>query len=296
MAGVLLWVLSLFSFFLIYLVPGDPVTALLGSRYDPELAQALRNERALDEALWRQYIAWLSQILQGDGGFSIVSDQPVFSWVWSHLKVSLALSLLAFGYAILFLLSLSFLHAWFQNPVFKKLLFGLGTLGVAIPNFFLGMILIYFVAYRWRLFPSSGYEDISFLILPAVALGTLVGAILLRILVKSIDESLSKDFIRVARAKGLSPAKVIFKHALRAAIIPYVTLASVQFGYLIGGSVVIETLFSVPGLGFLAIRSIEARDYPVIQAIVLFTGILFVLINLGADFIYKLVDPRLSLQ
>ena len=288
-------------FALLAFAPGDAISLMLGTEAaNPEIIERRRAELGLDKPWLQQYTEYMGRLLRGDLGRSFTYGTPVNMMVAERLPNTLVLTVASMIVALLIALPLGTLSAVKRNTVWDYSAMFISMAGVSMPNFWLGLLLIITFGLELRWLPIRGLGDISdglwqylrHLILPAVTLGTSLAAILMRLTRNSMLDVLSEDYIRTARAKGLSGSPVVFKHALRNALIPVVTTAGVQFGALLGGAVVVETIFSLPGLGLLAINAIQARDIPVIQGSVLVFALCFVLVTLLVDLLYAIINPR----
>lgn len=293
--------LSFISFTLIAIIPGDPVIALLGLEADPAAVAALRAKYALDEPFLTRFAAWLWAVLQGDLGRSIQTGRPVLGMVLDALGPTMLLAVAALAVSLIIAIPAGVVAATRRNTP-ADFAASIGALcGMSLPTFWLGILLILGFSIWLPLLPSSGYAPVTqdplralaHLVLPALTLGVGLAAATMRMTRSAMLEVLRADYIRTARAKGLSRTRVVWKHALRNALIPVVTLIGIQFGQLLGGVVVTETVFSWPGIGKLTVDAIFARDFPVVQGAILVTATLFVLINLVTDLLYAALDPRL---
>ena len=280
-------------FLLIHLIPGDPVDVMLGESARPADREALRSSLGLDQPMGVQLLDYLGGVMRLDLGTSLHSDQPVSSLLAKRIPATLQLALAALCVALLLALPLGVLAALRRGSGWDWGAMGFSTLGVSIPNFWLGplLILLFSLGLGWT--PVSGRETAASLILPAVTLGTGFAAILARMIRSSLLEVLGEEFVRTARAKGLSESQVIWRHALRNAWLPVLTLIGIQLGALLGGAVVTEVVFDWPGIGSLMIDAIQRRDYPVVQGCVLFVSLAYVAVNTLTDMLYGLVDPRI---
>jgi peptide/nickel transport system permease protein len=290
-AGVIAGV-ALLTFLLLRLVPGDPVEAMLGESASPADRSALRTELGLDAALPVQlgrYAAGLSQL---DLGRSLVSRRPVAELIAERFPATVQLAAAALALAVLAAVPLGVLAARRRGGASDRAAMGLALLGMSVPTFWLGplLMLVFAVWLGWT--PISGRDGLDSLILPAVTLGTGMAAVLARMTRASLLDTLGEDYIRTARAKGLSEARVVWGHALRNAALPVVTVLGMQLGALLGGAVITETVFSWPGIGSLLIESIQRRDYPVVQGCVLLVSVTYVLVNTATDVLYAWLDPR----
>ena len=282
-------------FFLIHLIPGDPVDRILGDSARPADREALRTALGLDAPVSVQFGGFLAGLVRLDLGNSIVSGRPVVSLIARHLPATLQLAAGALAIALLVAVPLGVIAARRRGTRLDSLAMGFSLLGVSIPNFWLGpmLILVFSLWLGWT--PVSGREGLASLVLPALTLGTSLAAVLARMVRSSLLEVLEEDFMRTARAKGLDENTVVWRHGLRNALLPVVTLVGLQLGALLGGAVITETVFSWPGIGLLLVDAIQARDYPVVQGCVLTISTTYVLVNLGTDLVYGVIDPRIEL-
>ena len=283
---------SVIAFFLLRL-SGDVATAIAGEGARQEDIEIVRRAYGLDRPLLVQYFDWLWHVLRGDFGTSLFFKTDVLDLVWDKLPTTLTLGLLSLGFALLISIPLGVLAATFANSWIDRLALGLAVIGQAMPTFFFALLLIMLFAVQLRWLPVSGSGSWANFVMPTIALGYYATPALMRLVRAGMVEVLSADYIRTARAKGLPTYSVIFKHALRNALVPVVALAAVQLGFLLGGSVVIETIFALDGLGFLAYESITHKDFPVMQAIVLLLSVFYVLLTLAADVANAWLDPRI---
>lgn len=289
---------SLVTFALMGVVPGDPAEIIAGRGKDIEPTQAeieaVRQELGLDQPLPLQYGRWLGRVVRGDLGTSLRTGQPV----WHELAVRLprTLELAAGGMIIGLLIALpvGILSAVWRDRVLDQLSRVLALLGASVPSFWLGTILILFFAVRLGWLPSYGRGGLRHFILPACTLGLSTSAVLMRLTRANLLEVLNEGFVRTARAKGLSEKAVVLRHALKPSLLPVVTVLGLQFGNLLGGALIIETVFAWPGLGMLVLRSILGRDFPVIQGFALFITLVFVLVNFVVDLVCGWLDPRVQ--
>ncbi len=292
------WVLfgvTTLVFFLIHWVPGDPVAVMLGESASPADSEALRHALGLDRPLLTQWLGFLSGVLSLDLGSSLYYREPVFALVTTRLAATLELSALAFLVAMVIALPLGILAAARKGSALDRTAMGFSLLGVSIPNFWLGPLLVMVFSLGLGWFPVSGRESALSVVLPAITLGTGLAAVLSRMVRSSLLEVLGEDFIRTARAKGLASRQVLVGHALRNAWLPVLTLLGMQLGALLGGAVVTEMVFNWPGVGALLVESIQRRDYPVVQGCVLLISLSYVLVNLVTDLLYVKADPRIRL-
>jgi len=294
-AWVIFGVTSL-VFFLIHWVPGDPVEVMLGESASAVDRDALRQALGLNRPVLEQWGAFLAGVFTFDLGTSLFYQQPVMELLNGRYLATLELAAAAFVIAIVIAIPLGIIAAERQGTAWDFGAMGFSLLGVSIPNFWLGplLVLVFSLGLGW--FPVSGGEGAGAVVLPAVTLGTSLAAILSRMVRSSLLEVLGEDFIRTARAKGLSARQVLIRHGLRNAWIPILTLLGMQVGALLGGAVITEIIFNWPGIGSLLIESIQKRDYPLVQACVLVISLAYVMINLVTDLLYAWVDPRIRLE
>ncbi|MES9939098.1 MAG: nickel ABC transporter permease [Candidatus Thiodiazotropha sp. 6PLUC2] len=292
--GAMIGVASL-VFFLIHLVPGDPVDVMLGESARPADREALRASLGLDQPIATQLTNYFTGLVQFDLGQSLHSRRAVSEMLAERIPATLELAIAALVCAMLLAIPLGIIAAVERGKAWDWGAMGFSMLGVSIPNFWLGPMLILCFSLWLGWTPVSGREGVASLILPAVTLGTGFAAILARMVRSSLLEVLGEDFVRTARAKGLSELKVIWRHAMRNAWLPVATLVGLQLGALLGGAVVTEVVFDWPGIGSLMIEAIQKRDYPVVQGCVLFISLMYVLLNTLTDLLYGLIDPRIRL-
>ncbi len=287
---------SLIVFFMVHMIPGDPVVLMLGETAQPADIEQLRHDLGLDKPLPGQLIDYFQGIVQGDLGRSLHTRKPVTEILISRFPATLELTLVSMFAALLIALPLGILSAVRANTLVDSSSMFFALLGVSLPNFWLGPMLILLFSIKLDWLPVSGRGDWSTYILPAITLGTALAAILTRMIRSSLLEVLKAQYVTTALAKGLSTRRVILKHALRNALIPVVTILGLQFGALLGGSVITETIFSWPGIGREMIQAIQSRDYPIVQGCVLLISTTYVLINLLTDLVYGAIDPRIQYQ
>jgi peptide/nickel transport system permease protein len=303
--------ITLVVFVMMQSIPGDPVVAVLGEGYTEENAQKVRAEYGLDKPVLVQYVIWIVKLVQGDWGRSILSGRPVLQDVWLRLPVTLELIVLSMGVALVIAMPAAIIGALRQNTWADYTATTVAMIGVSIPEFFIGVLLLLVFSFGLGgLLPSSGWVylpgtcptivcsaglwgNAQHVLMPAIALGVGRAAILTRLLRASMLEVIRSEYVTTARAKGLSERPVVFKHALKNALIPTVTVMGLQVGFLIGGAIVVETLFAMPGLGTFGIDAIIARDYQQVQGFALITAIAFVVMNLLVDLTYTFLDPRI---
>ncbi|HEY7985256.1 MAG TPA: ABC transporter permease [Ktedonobacterales bacterium] len=293
---------SVITFLLIHLVPGDPARVLLGEDVTPQALAALRQELGLNRPLYEQYVLWLNQALHGNLGESIILHQPVLQAIIQRLPVTVELGVGALLFSLILSVPTGIAAATRRGSQLDWLLNVASLLGTTIPPFVLGLLLILAFAVLMRAFPPGGYlpfaedplSNLRDLVLPVIALGSGSVAVNFRQVRASMLEVLGQDYIRTARAAGLSPLRVNYRHALPNALLPLLTLVGLQAGAILAGAVVIETIFLWPGVGQLVVSSILSKDYPVVQGVVLLSALSYMLINLVVDVAYTVVDPRIS--
>jgi len=291
-----LWLIVTMVFMLAHLVPGDPVAQMLGEGARVEDLQQLRHALGLDLPLLTQYGRYMEGVLHGNLGESFRFQQPVLRVVASHYPATLELAIVALLICAAIAIPAGVLAAHRRGERTDHAVGVLTLFGLSIPNFALGpiLILVFSVILGWL--PVSGRGGILHLVLPAFTLGAALAAILTRMVRTSVIEELSADYIRTARAKGLTESAVLFRHAFRNALIPILTILGLQFGTLLAGTIVTESIFAWPGIGRLAVQAIGARDYPLLQGCILLIAVSYVIVNLLTDFVYAVVDPRVRLE
>jgi len=294
-------IVAFLVFSLLYLAPGDPAAIIAGDQASPADVERIRIGLGLDRPFLVRFADWLWHIVNGDLGTSIITNLPVARMIGQRLEPTLSLMLLTMVIALLIAIPLGVLAASRQGSWVDHAAMMLSVLGFSTPVFVVGYLLVYMFSLQLDWLPAQGYSPLrdgfgSFLqnlILPATALGLLYVALLARITRSAMLEVLSQDYVRTAKAKGLGQGSVLFTHALKNAAVPIITIAGIGFASLVGGAVVTETVFAIPGLGRLTVDAILQRDYPVIQGVVLLFSFLYVLINLGVDLLYTVFDPRI---
>jgi len=297
--AVVLVGVSILTFLLVHATPGDPARTILRQRLDrdpsPEAVASFRAEQGLDEPIYIHYGTWLTDVLRGDLGESYYTGRSVTDLLISHLPATFELAVASLVIALLIAIPAGVISS-VHHGKWVDIGSQLGALlGVSMPNFWLGYLLILVFSVRFGLFPVTGVGGVPHLILPAIALGTGMAAIITRLVRSSMLEVLDREYLDTARAKGLREQIVIYKHALRNALIPVVTVAGLQLGFVLNGAVVIEIVFQRPGLGMLLVDSIYDRDYPIVQGVVLVCAVSFVLTNFLVDLTYEYLDPRIRL-
>jgi len=291
-----LWLIVTMVFLLAHIVPGDPVEQMLGEGARAGDIQELRHELGLDEPISRQYGRYLGGVVRGNLGESIRFQEPVASVVLDHYPATLELAFFALLVCSAIAIPAGMFAAERRGTAADHAVGVFTLFGLSVPNFALGpvLILVFSVLLGWL--PVSGRGGISHLILPGITLGAALAAILTRMVRTSVIEELSSDYVRTARAKGLRESAVMFRHAFRNALIPILTILGLQFGTLLAGTIVTESIFSWPGIGRLSVQAIEARDYPLLQGCILLIAVSYVVVNLLTDMVYAFVDPRVRLQ
>lgn len=293
--------MSIIVFLLLRLVPGDPATVILGLRATPEGLAIVRQELGLDLPIHLQYLHWVGNLLRGDLGQDYRSHVQVTTLLRQRLPVTIELTLLALTLSLGIAIPLGVRAAAQQGSPTDQTALTLGLLGISIPDFWLGIMLILVFSLGFGLFPSSGFVPLTqsvlgnlrSLFLPALTLAVGLAAVMVRMTRSSVLETLNRDFVKFLRAKGLRERLVIYKHVLRNASIPIVTVAGLQFGYLLGGAVIVEEVFSLPGVGSLIVNATLERNYPVVQAGVLTVAFMFIMVNLATDVLYAVLNPKL---
>ncbi len=294
LAPVVLGVVTI-VFLIVHLIPGDPVEAMLGETAQPADVQALRQQLGLDRPLAEQYVRYLGRLARGDLGVSLRQGEPVLRAIGRRLPATLLLTLVSLVVAVLIAVPLGILAAARRDTLYDHGSMLLALLGISMPNFWIGPMLIIIFAVTFRLLPVSGSGSPAHVVLPAITLGTALAALLTRMTRASVLEVIGTDYLRTARAKGLRERLVLFKHALANALIPLVTVVGLQFGALLSGAIITETIFAWPGIGRLVIQAINTRDYPMVQGCVLVIALGYVLVNTLVDLLYAWIDPRVRL-
>jgi peptide/nickel transport system permease protein len=297
-------IITFLVFLFTYLIPGDPANVILGPHAGPEQLAAVRLRMGLDNPFPERYAIWLGQVFQGNLGTSYLNGQTVDSLVASALPVTLELSFLSLVVAMLIAVPAGIIAAIRRGSVVDRIVTGTGFLGISIPAFMLAIILSYIFALNLRWLPATGYVrltddpigNLRSLILPAVTLGTVLSTQFMRYLRAGVLDVMHEDYVTTARAKGVRERTVVFRHIVRNALIPFITVLGLQLGYLLSGAVIIEQVFALPGMGRLALSSLASRDYEVVTGVVLIMAVIFVLINLAVDILYSVLDPRIRLS
>jgi len=283
-------------FFITYLTPGDPAVLLLGEAAPPEAVEALREAMGLNDPFLQRYVTYVANLLRGDLGISIVTRRGVLVEILDRFPTTLLLAFYGTILSMIIGIPLGILSATKQYTIYDSTATALGLTMVSIPNFWLGLMLIILFSVNLGWLPPSGVATPQAWILPIITIGTGSAAMVMRITRSSMLEVIRQDYIRTARAKGQKESVIIWKHALRNALIPVVTAIGLDFGMLLGGAVLTETIYSIPGIGRFMVDSIRTRDFPIIQGGVLFLAIVFSLVNLLVDILYAYIDPRIKSQ
>lgn len=296
-----IFILSLIIFSLQHLLPGDPALALAGENPDPETVAAIRARYGLDQPIFMQYLYWVGGVLTGDLGLSMRHNLPVTTLVLQKLPVTLQLAIMGIVLALVFGVVGGVIAAVRRNTSIDYAANVVSLAGISVPNFWLGIMLILLFSIQLRWLPASGYVPLSVdwrmnlatTVMPAFVLGTAIAGIIMRHTRSAMIQALESDYVRTARAKGLSPTVVVVKHAMRNALTPIITLGALEFGALLSGAVLTEQIFAIPGFGKLIVDAVFTRDYAVVQGVVLVTALFYITLNLLADIGYILANPRL---
>jgi len=296
-----LGVVAVFVFLLLRLTPGDPAAIIAGDTATPEQLERIRTSLGLNEPLMTQFVTWVSKILHGDLGVSLISNVPVLNMIGQRLEPTISIALTTMILAILVAVPLGVIAAWKHGTWIDRCVMGLSVLGFSVPVFVVGYVLVQVFAIDLRWLPVQGFRSVSKgfgpfferALLPTLALSFIYIALIARMTRASMLDVLGEDYVRTARAKGIAERSVLLKHALRNAAVPVITVIGTGFGLLISGVVVTESVFNLPGIGRLTVDAVLARDYPVIQGVILLTSALYVAINLLIDVAYTFLDPRI---
>lgn len=293
---VVVWGVSVLVFFLLRLAPGDPASLLLAETATPEQIEEAREKWGLTRPIPVQYGIFLSRALRGDLGDSLFFKQPALEVLLERMPATLQLSAAALLFSLSVAIPVGILSAIKRDSIWDYLGTSLAMLGQAIPPYWLGimLILVFSVALRW--FPTSGRGTIWHVVLPAITLGSVLMALVTRLVRSGMLDVMNEDYVRTARAKGLTEWRILIRHALRNILIPLVTVIGLQLGALFGGAVITESIFAWPGVGRLALQAINARDYPLVQASVLLISVVYVFLNLAVDILYVYLDPQIRYE
>ena len=299
------FVVSVVIFLIIHLTPGDPAAVMLGDQADPEAIAALREALGLNDPLPVQYLRWLGGVLQGDLGQSLYSDESMVSMLLSHLGPTLSLTVFALAISLIVAVPLGILAARKRGALADNAISVFSMIGISMPSFLLGLLLMFVFAVTLRWLPAAGYktlaedgmaEHLRYLVMPAIALGFMEAGLILRMTRSSMLEVLGSDYIRMAKAKGEKSLAITCKHAFKNALIPIVTTVGQTFMGLLSGATVVESIFNIPGIGKMTITAVQQRDYEVVQAVVLFLSMINIVVCLVIDLIYAAIDPRVRLS
>jgi peptide/nickel transport system permease protein len=296
-----LLVMSVFVFAIIHLAPGDPVTTALGFNYTPSAARALRHQMGLDQPIINQYLSWIGNLMHGNLGQDLVSHESLNHLVISRIPVTLELTILSLGLAALIGIPLGIRAAQRPGGLADRSLAGITLWGFSVPDFVLGLLLIllFSVALNWLPpqdfvpITQSPLQNLQHMVLPVLALAVPEAAYIGQTTRASMLESLQQDYVTFLRAKGIRESGIAYRHALRNAALPVVSIIGLQFGALLGGAIVVENVFSLPGMGTMVVNAVSSRDYPVVQSGVLLVALIFILVNLITDLLYGVLNPRL---
>lgn len=291
-----IFIISTIIFFVIRVIPGDPALVVAGIDASDEEIQAIREKLGTDIPVATQYIRWIGDIIHLDFGESLISSQPVKTLILQRFPLTFALALLGIFLGVIVAIPLGVLSAVHRWSVWDYFGMVFSQMGMAIPSFWLGIILLLLFAVKFPIFPLFGSDNLKNLVLPAIALGFARAAVILRLTRASMVDELSKEYIITARAKGLTETTIRYKHALKNALIPVVTVTGIQFGYMLGGAIIIEQVFSLPGLGRLFLYAIYQRDFPLIQGGVVFIAVIFSLTNFLVDILYSFLNPKITIS
>mgnify|MGYP001112804947 CR=1 FL=1 len=300
----ILIIVSLTVFSIIHLTPGDPASVILGMEATPEEIARLNEELGFNLPIHIQYINWIKGVLHGDFGTSLFMREPVLDSIKSHLSPTISLSIFAEIIALIIAIPIGIFSASNKGTILDRVLMSLSLLGLALPSFLLGLLLMLVFGVNLKVLPIAGYKPIGdgiiehfrYLILPAISLGAIQAALISRMVRSSMVDVMNANYIKTARAKGVKEFYIIIKHSMRNAMMPILTVIGQSFGSLVTGAVVVETVFNIPGIGQLIINSIKRRDFVTIQGVVLFVTLVYVLINLVVDLLYGVADPRIRLE
>lgn len=291
---------SVFIFSLVHLTPGDPAVLLAGDNSTPAQVEAIRSRLNLDLPVWQQFWLWFSDAVRLDLGASVYSGKPVSELILQRIEPTLVLSLVTILLTVTIAIPLGAVAAWCANTLVDRLAMGFAVIGFSVPVFAIAYVLVYVFAVQWRVFPVQGYSPLSdgwlgtlhSVTLPAVSLSLVFAALIARVTRASVLDALTENYIRTAHAKGLSAMRILFVHALKSVGVPVATVVGIGLATLIGGVVVTESVFNIPGIGRLTVDAITRRDYPVIQGVILFFSASLILINIAVDLTYAVIDPR----
>lgn len=288
--------ISTIVFVVIRVIPGDPALVIAGIDSSQSDIDAIRTKLGTDKPIVTQYAQWVWAVLRFDFGDSMISGQPVTRLILERFPLTLSLALMGIALSILIAIPLGVISAVKRWSFWDYAGMGFSQIGMALPSFWLGILLLLLFSVKIKLFPLFGSGSLKHLILPAISLGIARAAVLLRLTRASMAEELSKEYVVTARSKGLTERMVNYKHALKNALLPVITIAGIQLGYMLGGAIIIEQVFSLPGLGRLFLFAIYQRDFPLIQGGVIFVAFIFSLINFSVDMLYSLLNPKIRVS
>jgi len=283
-------------FLIVQMVPGDPAIILAGEGASNETVEDLRENLGLNEPLYQQYLSYISNVFQGDFGNSLKNNQPVLDEIMIRLPITIELAIYSILITVVIGLIAGIISATRPYSISDISVMVVALLGISLPSFWLGLLLMYFFSVKLQLLPVAGWDSFANIILPAVTLGAGGAAIVARMTRSSMLEVVGQDYIRTARAKGLKERVIVYKHALRNALIPVITVVGLQFGSLLGGTVLVESVFAINGLGRMIVDAIRTRDLPMVQGGVLVASLIFVFVNLLVDIMYKVFNKRIDLS
>lgn len=299
-----IFVVSVVIFMIIHLTPGDPAAVMLGDQADPEAIEALRQSLGLNDPLPVQYLRWVSDVLHGDLGQSLYSDQTMIQMLVGHMGPTFSLTLYALVIALTVAVPLGVIAARRRGSLADNAISVFSMIGISLPSFLLGLLLMLVLAVTLKWLPVAGYKTVSeagiathlkYLTMPAIALGFMEAGLILRMTRSSMLEVLGSDYIRMAKAKGERNSAIVMKHAFKNALIPIVTSVGQTFMGLLSGATVVESIFNIPGMGKMILTAVQQRDYEVVQAVVLFVSMINIVICLAVDLVYAAIDPRVRL-
>jgi peptide/nickel transport system permease protein len=296
--------MSILVFVMMRLIPGDAAVVFLGTKPTPEAVAAFRHKAGLDKPIYVQYFDWIGRLARGDLGMSLTTGTDIRTELTNRLPITLELTLLAILIAIVIAVPLGVIAALRHNTAVDLGLTSLGMIGLSLPNFWLGTMLVLFFSVKEQWFPPGGFipfsddpvGNLKSMALPAISLGVVSASVIMRMTRSSMLEVVRQDYVRTARAKGLTNSLITRRHLLKNALIPVITVAGMEVGYIFGGAFLIEAVFYLPGIATYALLAVNQRDYPVLQTVVLLVTVVFMLINLGVDLLYTYLDPRLRIQ
>ena len=289
---VILGVMTI-SFIISYIIPGDPVLALVGDFYDEETIEQLQKELGLSQPVFVQYFTYLKNTISGDLGLSFQTRSSVLELILEKLSITFTLAFLATLFASIIGIIMGLISAIKFHSLFDRAFILISLIGISAPVFWVALMLIFWIGVEWRLLPPTGYGGLIYYILPVIALGSRSLAMIARNTRAFMLDVLKKDYMRTAKSKGLSNNKILFKHGLRNLLVPVITIIAMDFGSYLSGAVLTESIFGLPGIGRMLLNAIMQRDFPVIQGTVLFMALTFVIINILVDLIYGWIDPRI---